>query len=132
LADSDRRIGSERVSPDLGRSGLWTNDVHGGSWGCDAVRPPQATAACVPLSTSPRGLDLEQFWPCERQTARLLNQIFASRQSQRLRITATSIPANCDTTKAATPAGAIPAKVLDSDRAMVTAGLAKDVEAVNQ
>ena len=31
-----------------------------------------------------------------------------------------------------TPAGAIPAKVSDSDRAIVTAGLANDVEAVNQ
>jgi hypothetical protein len=35
-------------------------------------------------------------------------------------------------TKAATPEGAIPAKVSESDLAMVTAGLAKDVEAVNQ
>jgi hypothetical protein len=34
--------------------------------------------------------------------------------------------------KAATPAGAIPANVSDSVRAMVTAGLAKEVEAVNQ
>jgi len=33
---------------------------------------------------------------------------------------------------AATPAGAIPAKMLESDRAMVTAGLANEVEAVNQ
>jgi len=31
-----------------------------------------------------------------------------------------------------TPDGAIPANVSDSDRARVTAGLAKDVEAVNQ
>jgi hypothetical protein len=35
-------------------------------------------------------------------------------------------------TKAATPAGAMPAKVSLSERAIVTAGLAKDVEAVNQ
>ena len=33
---------------------------------------------------------------------------------------------------AATPAGAIPANVSDSDRAIVTAGLANEVEAVNQ
>jgi hypothetical protein len=31
-----------------------------------------------------------------------------------------------------TPVGAIPAKVFDSERAIVTAGLAKDVDAVNQ
>jgi hypothetical protein len=34
--------------------------------------------------------------------------------------------------KAGTPAGAMPANVSDSDLAMVTAGLAKEVEAVNQ
>jgi hypothetical protein len=34
--------------------------------------------------------------------------------------------------KAATPDGAIPANVFDSERAMVTAGLANDVEAMNQ
>jgi hypothetical protein len=34
--------------------------------------------------------------------------------------------------KAATPTGAIPANVSESDRAMVTAGLANEVEAVNQ
>jgi len=33
---------------------------------------------------------------------------------------------------AGTPAGAIPANVSESDLAMVTAGLANDVEAVNQ
>jgi methionyl-tRNA formyltransferase len=35
-------------------------------------------------------------------------------------------------TKAGTPEGAMPAKVPESDRAMVTAGLANDIEAVNQ
>ena len=34
--------------------------------------------------------------------------------------------------KAGAAEGAMPAKVSDMDRAMVTAGLAKDVEAVNQ
>jgi hypothetical protein len=34
--------------------------------------------------------------------------------------------------KAVTPEGAMPAKVFESDRAMVTAGLANEVEAVNQ
>ena len=47
-------------------------------------------------------------------------------------MTAASIPASWDTMKAATPLGAIPAKVSESDRAIVTAGLAKEVEAVNQ
>jgi hypothetical protein len=39
---------------------------------------------------------------------------------------------NCATTNAIIPAGAIPAKVSDNERAIVTAGLAKEVEAVNQ
>lgn len=34
--------------------------------------------------------------------------------------------------KAGTSAGRIPEKVFDSERAMVIAGLAKDVDAVNQ
>jgi hypothetical protein len=34
--------------------------------------------------------------------------------------------------KAITPLGAIPANVSDNDRATVTAGFAKDVEAVSQ
>ena len=54
------------------------------------------------------------------------------RQSQRPASTANSIPTSCAAMNAGTPAGAIPANVSDSDRAIVTAGLAKDVEAVNQ
>jgi hypothetical protein len=42
------------------------------------------------------------------------------------------MPAIWAAMKAMTPAGAIPAKVSDKERATVTAGLAKDVEAVNQ
>jgi hypothetical protein len=45
---------------------------------------------------------------------------------------AASAPASCAAMNAGTDAGAIPAKVLLSDRAMATAGLAKEVEAVNQ
>jgi hypothetical protein len=47
-------------------------------------------------------------------------------------MTAASIPASSATMKAATPAGAIPAKVSETDLAIVTAGFANDVEAVNQ
>jgi hypothetical protein len=47
-------------------------------------------------------------------------------------MTAATIPASWASMNAAIPAGAIPAKVSESDRAIVTAGLAKDVEAVNQ
>jgi len=53
-------------------------------------------------------------------------------QSQRPVNTATAIPASWAAMKGNTPAGAMPAKVSESDRAMVTAGLANDVEAVNQ
>src|ERR1700683_296441 len=41
-------------------------------------------------------------------------------------------PAICTTTNAKTPAGAMPANVSLNDRAIVTAGLANEVEAVNQ
>jgi hypothetical protein len=47
-------------------------------------------------------------------------------------MTAASIPAIWETMKAATPVGAISVNVSESDRAMVTAGLANEVEAVNQ
>ena len=54
------------------------------------------------------------------------------RQSHLPRSTAASIPINCATINAGTPVGSIPAKVSDSDLANVTAGFAKDVDAVNQ
>ena len=41
-------------------------------------------------------------------------------------------PQNCAAMKPATCVGAIPAKVLLRERAMVIAGFAKDVDAVNQ
>ncbi len=53
-------------------------------------------------------------------------------QSHRASTNASSAPAHCATTNGGTPDGAMPAKVFDSDRASVTAGLANDVEAVNQ
>ena len=55
------------------------------------------------------------------------------RQSHRLSTTAGSHSNElAERMKGATPAGAIPANVSDSDRAIVTAGFAKEVEAVNQ
>lgn len=54
------------------------------------------------------------------------------RQSQRASMTAANIPTNCAAINAVTPAGAMPAKVSDNERATVTAGLANEVEAVNQ
>ena len=42
------------------------------------------------------------------------------------------MPMNCAAINAMTPVGAIPAKVSDNERAMVTAGIANEVEAVNQ
>jgi hypothetical protein len=42
------------------------------------------------------------------------------------------MPQSCAAMNATTPEGAIPAKVSDKDRAIVTAGFAKDVDAVNQ
>jgi hypothetical protein len=45
--------------------------------------------------------------------------------------TANSMPASCAAMNCTAPEGAIPAKVSDNERAIVTAGLAKEVEAVN-
>ena len=55
-----------------------------------------------------------------------------SRHSQRPSATATNMPMNCAAINAMTPPGAIPAKVSDKERAIVTAGLANEVDAVNQ
>jgi len=54
------------------------------------------------------------------------------RHNQRPSTTAANMPMNCAAINAMTPAGAIPAKVSDNERAIVTAGLANEVEAVNQ
>ena len=45
---------------------------------------------------------------------------------------ATAAPASCAAMNAGTPPGAMPEKVSDKARAIVTAGLANEVEAVNQ
>src|ERR1700679_2566511 len=52
--------------------------------------------------------------------------------SQRKSSVAANAPASWAATNPATSAGLIPANVLLTDRASVTAGLAKDVDAVNQ
>src|SRR5262245_23555614 len=52
--------------------------------------------------------------------------------SHRAIMTAAIAPSTCAAMNASTPAGAMPAKVSDSERAIVTAGLANEVEAVNQ
>jgi hypothetical protein len=52
--------------------------------------------------------------------------------SQRANTVAASAPRSWATIKASTLAGAMPAKVSERARAMVTAGLANDVDAVNQ
>src|SRR5262245_28816915 len=46
--------------------------------------------------------------------------------------TANTVPSNCAAMKGRMPPGAMPANVFDKERAMVTVGLANDVEAVNQ
>ncbi len=53
-------------------------------------------------------------------------------QSQRARTLAAIAPNICAATKGNTPDGAIPENVSESERASVTAGLANEVEAVNQ
>jgi hypothetical protein len=55
-----------------------------------------------------------------------------ARQSHRAKAVASSIPTTWARIKAGAAAGAMPAKVSDKARATVTAGLANDVDAVNQ
>jgi hypothetical protein len=69
--------------------------------------------------------------PPPKSTAQAL-EYFRFGHSQAPTPTATAIPASCAAMNAGTPAGAIPANVSESARATVTAGLAKDVDAVNQ
>src|SRR5579872_5985558 len=52
--------------------------------------------------------------------------------SQRNKSVAAAAPANCARTNPGASAGRIPANVSDAVRARVTAGLANEVEAVNQ
>lgn len=60
------------------------------------------------------------------------NQDFCDGHNIGCKASAADMPAICATMKAGAPVGAIPANVLVKTRAIVTAGLAKDVEAVNQ
>ena len=53
-------------------------------------------------------------------------------KNQRMTPRPANAPTNCATMNIGTSAGAIPEKLLVSARAIVTAGLANDVEAVNQ
>ena len=76
-------------------------------------------------------LSLTNSWPSAGR--RLHKPDFAAfGHSQAPMPTAAVIPTSCAAINASTPAGAMPAKVLDSARATVTAGLANDVDAVNQ
>src|ERR1700687_4329625 len=52
--------------------------------------------------------------------------------SQRNRNVAAIAPANCPATNVGTSTGRIPENVSESDRAIVTAGFANDVDEVNQ
>src|ERR1700754_2544648 len=55
-----------------------------------------------------------------------------ARNSQLINASATTAPTNSAAMKPGRSTGRMPEKVLLSERAMATAGLAKDVEAVNQ
>ena len=57
---------------------------------------------------------------------------WGSAKSHRHRPPAASAPMNCATMKPGTSGGDIPAKVSLSERAIVTAGLANEVDDVNQ
>ena len=77
---------------------------------------------------------LNQLWESgDRMSLGLKRRFHAETgQSQRDSAIAIVAPTNCATINASTPVGAIPAKVSESARAKVTAGLANEVDAVNQ
>lgn len=58
-------------------------------------------------------------------------EAFASKR-KRANVAATNAPASCAAMKAGTSVGLIPANVSESERAIVMAGLANEVDAVNQ
>jgi len=58
---------------------------------------------------------------CAAQRAYIRSGVHTA-NSQRLRNTVASIPTSCAATNPMTPPGAIPAKVSESERAIVTAG----------
>lgn len=74
-------------------------------------------------------LDRHSKW-CLKSTSEDV-EVIAS-VSQRKSNVAANAPASWATMKAGVSTGRMPAKVLEKGRASVTAGLAKDVEAVNQ
>jgi len=82
-----------------------------------------ARSAVTPGDSTDRGDDTER-----RTRPEALSGANRRRDNDR----ATNAPATCAMTKPRMSAGRIPAKVSDNERAIVMAGLAKDVEAVNQ
>jgi len=58
--------------------------------------------------------------------------VFNPGTSQRNRNVAAIAPTNCTATNTGTSTGRIPVNVSESDRAIVTAGFANDVDEVNQ
>jgi hypothetical protein len=79
-------------------------------------------------SVSQRCLVLPEFWG--RYDA--ISDTAVESLRRRKRNVAANPPATCANKNGGTSTGRIPANVLDSDRAIVTAGFANDVDAVNQ
>jgi hypothetical protein len=65
----------------------------------------------------------------EPEVSRIAIGLEKSHREKKVAVTA---PRSCAITKGGTSTGRIPAKVLLAERARVTAGFAKEVEAVNQ
>jgi len=59
-------------------------------------------------------------------------EAFEAPKNQRIAANPTSAPINCATTNIGASRGAMPEKLSVNARAIVTAGLAKEVDAVNQ
>src|SRR2546422_817817 len=121
--DGRGRLGSGRQGAGVGGVGQRVEE------GRRHLRPPRVVGA---------GEDHgRHIWPraqAARSAGLATGREIADRAgtSQRKSAVASAAPRSCATMKLGTSAGRMPAKVSVSARAMVTAGLAKDVEAVNQ
>src|SRR6516164_9026820 len=89
--------------------------------------PEHAARSVIDILVSVLYLVIARRCLLARQTSRS-----QSSQSHAPSATSASMPPSWAARNAATPPGAMPAKVSDIERATVTAGFAKDVEAVNQ
>ena len=104
-------------------------------WTAASSSPPEKADTTIPQGmpcTRLANLMLAPKQERQRIAAYMLRRGIHARHNQRQRMTAASIPRSWAAINAMRPPGAMPAKVSERERAIVTAGFANDVDAVNQ